>query len=130
MENTDWITGISIVVASFGVIFSIFSIISKIKLNNQLEKKIADSQLEKSIEKLIRIRNANSKDKTRRLSEKEIKSMIDKLEKISKELDVVKRKNFESVWEIKTQKDKLNYLVKLIQESKHNSDFEKVETLK
>lgn len=130
MENTDWTTGISIVVASFGVIFSIFSIISKIKLNNQLEKKIADSQLEKSIEKLIRIRNANSKDKTRRLSEKEIKSMIDKLEKISKELDVVKRKNFESVWEIKTQKDKLNYLVKLIQESKHNSDFEKVETLK
>lgn len=130
MENTYWITGISIVVASIGVIFSIFSIISKIKLNNQLEKKIADSQLEKSIEKLIRIRNANSKNKTRRLSEKEIKSMIDKLEKISKELDVVKRKNFESVWEIKTQKDKLNYLVKLIQESKHNSDFEKVETLK
>lgn len=130
MENIDWITGISIGVASIGFIFSIFSIISKIKLNNQLEKKIADSQLEKSIEKLIRIRNANSKDKTRRLSEKEIKSMIDRLEKISKELDDVKRKNFESVWKIKTQKDKLNYLVKLIQESKHNSEFEKVGTLK
>ena len=130
MENIDWITGISIVIALIGVIFSIFSVISKIKLNNQLEKKIADSELERSIEKLIRIRNANSKDKTRRLSEKEIKSMIDRLEKISKELDDVKRKNFESVWEIKTQKDKLNYLLKLIQESRHNSDFEKVETLK
>jgi|GEM_PF-6533023 len=130
MENIDTITIISIIIASIGVLFSIKSIIAKIKLNNKLEEKIAESELEKSIEKLIRVRNANSKDKTRRLTDKEIKSMIDRLERISRELDEAKRKHFETVWEIKTQKDKLNYLTKLIQESKENSDFKKIEILK
>lgn len=130
MENIDTITIISIIIASFGVLFSIKSFIAKIKLNNKLEEKIAESELEKSIEKLIRVRNANSKDKTRKLTDKEIKSMIDRLERISRELDEAKRKHFETVWEIKTQKDKLNYLTKLIQESKENSDFKKIEILK
>jgi len=130
MENLNWISVVSIIFAGIGVVYSIISIFTKIKLNNQLEKKIAESELENSIEKLIRIRNANSHNKNRELSEKEIKSLIARLENMSKELDEVKRKHFDSVWEIKTQRDKLNYLMKLIQESKENSDFKRIERIK
>ena len=86
-------------------------------------------EMEKSIERMIRIRNSNAIKKERKLSDKEIISLYEKLENLSKELDEIARKNFEHSWSNKNQKDKLNYLMKLIKESNDNTHFEKIEKI-
>ncbi len=130
IDHIDTTTLISIIIATLGVAYSIRTVILKVRINNALERKIAESEMEKNIEKFIRIRNSNSKIKRRMLSDKEIKNVIQTLENLLKELDEVKRKSFVSDWEMKTQKDKLNYLAKLIQESNENSEFKKIEPIK
>jgi|TARA_B110000908_G_scaffold171816_1_gene236026 hypothetical protein len=127
MKEIGWVEIVSIIVALIGLVLSLKNLFLRKKLNKQLENKIANSNLEKSIEKMIKIRNSNSHNKKRELTNKEINSLINRLEVISQELNVNERKHFESTWLYKNQRDKLNYLLKLISESSNSRKFERFE---
>jgi len=127
MKEIGWTEIVSIILGLSALILSIRNLFLRKKLNQQLERKIANSNLEKSIEKMINIRNSNSHNKKRELTNKEINSLINRLEVIAQELNDNERKHFESTWIYKNQRDKLNYLLKLISESKSFSEFKRFE---
>ena len=127
MKEIGWTEIVSIILGLIALVFSIRNLFLRRKLNQQLERKIANSNLEKSIEKMINIRNSNSINKKRELTNKEINSLINRLEIIVQELNDDERKHFESTWIYKNQRDKLNYLLKLISESKSSSNFKRFE---
>jgi hypothetical protein len=127
MKEIGWTEIVSIILGLIALVFSIRNLFLRRKLNQQLERKIANSNLEKSIEKMINIRNSNSINKKRELTNKEINSLINRLEVIVQELNDDERKHFESTWIYKNQRDKLNYLLKLISESKSSSNFKRFE---
>ncbi len=126
MENIGWIQLASIFLGIIALIFSIRNLVLRKKVNNNLEKKILESKIEMSIEKLINKRNANTKGQKRRtLSEKEIDNLIKKFESLTKQLEEAQKKHFEDSWSIKNQKDKINYLTKLIDESNDSKEFKR-----
>lgn len=127
MGSYNIIEIISIVIGTVALGISIHSFIVRKKLNYHLEQKIVESQLEKTVEKMISIRNANAHNKERRLSEKEILSIINRIEQLTKQLKEQERKHFEKTWVLKNQKDKLNYILKLINDSNDSKEFKRIE---
>lgn len=126
----NWIEYTSIILAIIALIITIRNFVLRKRINNILEEKIAKSNLEKSIEKMIRIRNANAHIKKRELTEKELNSLIHKLELIAKELKETEFKHFENTWSYKNQRDRINYLSKLIKESNERNEFKRIEKIK
>lgn len=127
MKDLNWIVVISIVLATITLTTSIINIFIRIKTNQNLQKKIKESNIRENIEKIIRKRNANTQIKKRELTSTEINSVILKLESYSKELSDSERKYFDSIWIPKSQKNKFNYLIKIISNSDKEIYFEKIE---
>jgi hypothetical protein len=129
MDKLNWMEIVSILIALFALALSIRNLILRRKLNQTLESKVANSNIESNIEKLIRMRNANSVVKNRSLTDKEISNLINKLEILTQDLKDQEKKYFESTWKLKNQRDKLNYLMKLINESKDTNDFKRFDRI-
>lgn len=130
MKEFNWIEYTSLILAIVALFITLRNLLLRKRINNKLEEKIAKSDLEKSIEKMISIRNANAHNKKRELTEKELNSLILRFEILSKELKENELKHFETTWSYKNQRDRINYLSKLINESNENAKFKSIEKIK
>lgn len=130
MENTNYYEIVAIVLGVIALVASIIRLYSRYKVDNEMKKLILKKELNSEIEKYINIRNSKNKSRKRALSQKEYLKILNEINNLSERLTDNEKSIFIQTLNIKNEKNKLNYMNKLISESDKNKDNKEFEIIK
>lgn len=130
MENINILEILALIVGVIGLIISIIINYKSKQVDRDIEKLIAKSQITRDLEKYINIRNSNAHNKRRVITQKEYLILMKRLRGLTDKLDENEKKIFIKTLESKSEKNKINYLKKLLYDSQKSSTFKDFEVQK
>ncbi|MBZ9730781.1 hypothetical protein LB467_13885 [Salegentibacter sp. JZCK2] len=130
MENLNVLEILAFIIAIIGLIVSVIFNFKSKQVDKDIERLIANSRINKDLEKFIKIRNSNLNNKRRIITHKEYYTLMNKLRGLTDKLDENEKKIFIRTLDSKSEKNKINYLKKLLYESQKDSSFKDFEVQK